>query len=427
MSLKVLFAISRDFWCFMGRLVYGGRSLTLRQEIEQTPLANGDNFKQIGLTLRGARRSQGCSVKEVSEQLRISVDYLTMLEAGAFDELPAPAYVTGFLRSYGRFVGLDPDTLVTRYLTLNADKDPAPSYKTPMSAHPPQRSAPAVASILVLCAGLVYGGWFWLNAVSPPVLNVAETGLKTAMLAPNHESISGGVTSLDTPSMTPPASNNMADRTVKPIPSPIVETTVMPSIHDLEPAERKQTERLAKDFALSDRNAAEPTVSKVLGGEVADIDTSVLRNTETLGGETDLKAAEAHISTLPGVEKQNTVLLDELTKTQILPPSNATPEDLRTSNTAIAHLRDPAKEITIQAVAASWVEIVRDNGEEVMAKLMQAGDSYVVDGNTRLYLSTGNAGGLMVVIGAGDPVLMGDIGEIVRDLPLVIDKLRKIL
>jgi hypothetical protein len=78
-------------------------------------------------------------------------------------------------------------------------------------------------------------------------------------------------------------------------------------------------------------------------------------------------------------------------------------------------------------VAASWVEIVRDNGEEVMAKLMQAGDSYVVDGNTRLYLSTGNAGGLMVVIGVGDPVLMGDIGEIVRDLPLVIDKLRKIL
>ena len=126
-------------------------------------------------------------------------------------------------------------------------------------------------------------------------------------------------------------------------------------------------------------------------------------------------------------EKLNTVVLDELTKTQILPPSNATPEDLRTSNTAIAHLRDPEKEITIQAVAASWVEIVRDNGEEVMAKLMQAGDSYVVDGNTRLYLSTGNAGGLMVVIGVGDPVLMGDIGEIVRDLPLVIDKLRKIL
>ena len=31
------------------------------------------------------------------------------------------------------------------------------------------------------------------------------------------------------------------------------------------------------------------------------------------------------------------------------------------------------------------LRIVRDNGEEVMAKLMQAGDSYVVEGNTRLF------------------------------------------
>ena len=58
---------------------------------------------------------------------------------------------------------------------------------------------------------------------------------------------------------------------------------------------------------------------------------------------------------------------------------------------------------------------------------MQAGDSYVVEGNTRLFLSTGNAGGLMVVIGTDNPLVMGDVGEIVRDLPLVTEKLRKSL
>ena len=78
-------------------------------------------------------------------------------------------------------------------------------------------------------------------------------------------------------------------------------------------------------------------------------------------------------------------------------------------------------------MAASWVEIVRDNGEEVLAKLMRAGDYYVVEGNTRLFLTTGNAGGLQVVIGTDDPLSMGDIGEIVRDLPLVTDELRKSL
>ncbi|MFZ9135405.1 MAG: DUF4115 domain-containing protein, partial [Candidatus Puniceispirillaceae bacterium] len=95
-------------------------------------------------------------------------------------------------------------------------------------------------------------------------------------------------------------------------------------------------------------------------------------------------------------------------------------------NAAIANLRDPAQEITIRAVTASWVEIVRDNGEEVIAKLMQAGDSQVIGGNERLYLSTGNAGGLTIEVGSDKPRALGDIGEIVRDLPLVTDKLREV-
>ncbi|MDB2499103.1 DUF4115 domain-containing protein, partial [Alphaproteobacteria bacterium] len=60
-------------------------------------------------------------------------------------------------------------------------------------------------------------------------------------------------------------------------------------------------------------------------------------------------------------------------------------------------------------------------------KLMQAGDRYVVDGNTRLYLSTGNAGGLQIVIGSDDPRPIGETGQIVRDLPLITDKLRQTL
>ena len=105
-------------------------------------------------------------------------------------------------------------------------------------------------------------------------------------------------------------------------------------------------------------------------------------------------------------------LPDELVKTQMLTDRNTASLDLLNSNGAIADLRDPTKEITIRAVAASWVEIVRDNGEEVLAKLMQVGDSYVVDSNSRLFLSTGNAGGLTVVIGTDTP-LNGAIGEIV--------------
>ena len=62
----------------------------------QTLLAN-DSFEQIGSTLQVARLAQGLKISDVSQQLRISVDYLSKLELGAFDELPAPAYVKGVL------------------------------------------------------------------------------------------------------------------------------------------------------------------------------------------------------------------------------------------------------------------------------------------------------------------------------------------
>ena len=62
--------------------------MTLAKKNKKAPMAAGDSFTQIGLTLKGARRSQGLSVKEVSEQLRISVDYLTKLEASFEGSVP---------------------------------------------------------------------------------------------------------------------------------------------------------------------------------------------------------------------------------------------------------------------------------------------------------------------------------------------------
>ena len=59
-----------------------------------------------------------------------------------------------------------------------------------------------------------------------------------------------------------------------------------------------------------------------------------------------------------------------------------------------------------------------------MTKLMRGGDTYLVTGDEKLYLSTGNAGGLEFVFSDGTVTGVGEVGEIVRDLPLVLDKLK---
>ena len=393
--------------------------MTLRHEGEDQSLVAGDEFKKIGSTLKDARLSQGSSTKDISEQLRISVDFLTKLEAGSFDELPAPAYVVGFLRSYSRCVGLDPDPLVARYRAATQGEDSKPCYKTPMSTRPPQRSAPAVASMMVLFALMAYGGWFWLKTNSLPDLNYGETDPQRAVLLSSSDQVGAtiDIASLDAPSRVGQDADNLAGTGQLPPSNSTEERTKKPFGSGLKTNVSRETDKSMTALASNESFAREP----------AEIGSSLVENRTTGQVESDLTAGDPQILSAPKAEIPTRVLTDELVKTQILAARDPASIDLLNGNKAIANLRDPAKEITIRAVAASWVEIIRDNGEEVLAKLMQAGDSYVVDGNTRLFLSTGNAGGLTVVIGTDDPLPMGDFGEIVRDLPLVTEKLRKYL
>ena len=127
-----------------------------------------DSFKKIGKELQAARKELGLRTADVARELRISADYLRFLESGDFDQLPAPTYVSGFLRSYGKFIGLDGADLAGRFYAINGDASSTIDYKLPVTAGPPQRSAPAVASLFVVLALIGYGGWYWFGEPTTP-------------------------------------------------------------------------------------------------------------------------------------------------------------------------------------------------------------------------------------------------------------------
>ena len=383
---------------------------------ENEPMVANDSFEQIGSTLKSARRGQGVKILDVSQQLRISGDYLSHLESGAFDQLPAPAYVKGFLRSYGQFLGLDPVSLVARYAAIASEETVVPEYKMPMGARPPQRSAPAIVSMLLVFAGIGYGGWYWLNGPDQ-----ADQGTMAPAEIASRERASGLSVPLaikGSSHQEDQLSNRRQDST-----QDSTQAGTSPKgdaggddLRDVTPIITAAT----SPALPADTGAAKPPASTRTPAPAA---------TTSLGkkpvAETPAQAGENNAD--------NTILAEATLKTPAPNPGPATDRaatDLSVDspgvNAAIANLRDPAQEVTIRAVTASWVEIVRDNGEEVIAKLMQAGDSQVIGGNERLYLSTGNAGGLTIEVGSDKPRSLGDIGEIVRDLPLVTDKLLEV-
>lgn len=66
----------------------------------------------IGETLRSAREHRGLTIEQVAQDTRISARFLEALETERFDELPAPVYVRGFLRSYANYLKVDAQPLL---------------------------------------------------------------------------------------------------------------------------------------------------------------------------------------------------------------------------------------------------------------------------------------------------------------------------
>ena len=61
----------------------------------------------LGEILRQHRQKKKLSIGEVSERLKLPARQIEALENGTYENLPEPVFVRGFLRSYGRFLGLD--------------------------------------------------------------------------------------------------------------------------------------------------------------------------------------------------------------------------------------------------------------------------------------------------------------------------------
>ena len=66
----------------------------------------------LGERFRAAREARGLSLSDVSEQIRIRSVYLAAIEEENWGSIGAPVYIRGFLRTYARFLGLDPEEVV---------------------------------------------------------------------------------------------------------------------------------------------------------------------------------------------------------------------------------------------------------------------------------------------------------------------------
>jgi len=103
---------------------------------------------ELGNTLSLARRARGITIEDAERDTHVSRRYLQALETEEFAIFPAPVYARGFLRTYSRYLGLNPEELVRIFPNGDLTVDIAPL--------PTVASAPAqLINVNWLVAGLV--------------------------------------------------------------------------------------------------------------------------------------------------------------------------------------------------------------------------------------------------------------------------------
>lgn len=85
----------------------------LNSETEHLTSEEADS-PSVGEVLRQARESAGLSLTDVAGRLKFSLRQLEAIEDNRFETLHGAPFVRGFVRNYARFLGVDPDPLLTK-------------------------------------------------------------------------------------------------------------------------------------------------------------------------------------------------------------------------------------------------------------------------------------------------------------------------
>ncbi len=408
---------------------------TRDDEVEQ------DSFRAIGADLGAARLEAGMQLQELAQLVRISRHHLKNLEAGDFDLLPGATYVSGYIRTYSREVGLDPEVMTQRYRALLTDREAKPSYSFPVDRQQPQRSGAMMASIMVIFACLGYGGWYAAGKPDlvaalvgeAPQETVAAPQVETTATEPDNLIIQATEQEL---ADAAPAETSPLTETGEAAIQAVAETAILATQEDGDTAITSATpQTVAPDPATMVTEPGTETEQLAAVASGTQSATGLPATTEEVPGEDTLAAATAPSAGDVDAQTEDVavaaadtdvpaaaVTADDTASNESA--ASASEDSLASTGVAYARQRVPELEITVRATSISWIEIIRNDGEEVMAKLMCEGEIYVVDSRDRLYLSTGNAGGVELVFHDGAVQSVGESGEILRDLPLDADRLR---
>jgi cytoskeleton protein RodZ len=326
----------------------------------------------VGALLRATRMRHGLSLNDVAASLRIRRDYLEAIEHGRAEALPAPAYAIGFVRSYASALGLDAEEVARRYRAetgLASKRKPELTFPVPV----PERGVPAGALVVVslVLAGVLYGGWYYLT----------DTGQRLADVVP---ALPERLARIET--APPPAR--------VPVPTPAADAQAPAAPAALTPSDTAPAADPPPAITLP------PTGTWPTGPAVTAQSMSPPRRPDPS------VANAAPVAALPAEA-----------------PATGSPAAQPATYGAAG---GEAGRVLLRARADTWIQVrERGSGSVLFNRVLRPGETYRVPDRPDLLMTTGNAGGLEVVVEGDALPSLGGPGVVRRDLPLEPQALRQ--
>lgn len=191
---------------------FGGKPRSEESHPSSASPVGFDDFEvRLGDLMRGERATLGKSLLDVQRELHIRATYIAAIEAGDLSAFEAASFVAGYVRSYARYLGMDPDWSYSKFCaetgfavvsdlqrstsnTVRQDQQISRDFSQGLLARTKMASEPdpfwhrldpvaigSVAVMIFLIAGISFGGWTVLREVQR--VNLAPADLPPEVMA----------------------------------------------------------------------------------------------------------------------------------------------------------------------------------------------------------------------------------------------------
>lgn len=208
-----------------------------------------DDFEmRLGDVMRGERATMGKSLLDVQRELRIKASYISAIENCDPEAFDTPGFIAGYVRSYARYLGMDPDEAFAIFCEesgfavahgmsdkasvvrkagpdfVAADRSGGDLFAGTSTPFVPAgdpflsgidlRAVGSIAVLVALIGGIGYGGWSVLQEVQRvQVAPVEETAVVLTDIDPLKNAQSGELPDAQTPDV---ARSEALDRLYRP-------------------------------------------------------------------------------------------------------------------------------------------------------------------------------------------------------------------